>query len=525
MQINRANDYQIETQFVKEGDYNGRELVVQITNAGEVSDQTGVSLNLGWRHDSVGNTGLDPFIIVDASKGIFKITYPTEMLIAGDVTASIQVLESGKITLTRNFKITVEDNPIDEGAIVSENSFTVLQEALTRVNNLESNYAPRLNEVTEQLAQTNHKFTIVSIRDFPRLAPEIEDSSRINRAIDSIQEGIVQLYNEVYETKQPIKLKSNITLQGQNPWKTIIKNTGGTNIIETFDTNIRYFNIQLNDMYLLGNKYTGQIGLNIPHTSYLYSKNMIVDSVDIGIYAKALDAEGNVTGAYYNMFVNPHVTRSKTGIYFDEIANENTIFGGKITLCDVGTLILSNSVKFFGTAFEGNHEYHAIFKGFNNSLYSPRFEGYNTSVGILNDPVHPQYPNYVYAPHFQNLKSEVVDNSGRLSVFSDKGWNIPLRTDATSLKSIKEAGGSMPMVDMRQKNTSGSPTVYKSQLTAPTGKHLEGLNMDEVEVYSVNYYGEYENKVPNRGIILTSPNGSRYAVRVNDLGEVITIKL
>src|SRR5699024_6598884 len=135
------NDYQLETQFAKEGDYNGRELVVQITNAGEVSNQTGVSLNLGWHHDDVGNSGLDPFAVVDASNGVFKITYPTEMLIAWDVTASIQVLDGEKITLTRNFKITVEKNPVTEDAIVSENSFTVLQEALKTVNQYDSRIA------------------------------------------------------------------------------------------------------------------------------------------------------------------------------------------------------------------------------------------------------------------------------------------------------------------------------------------------------------------------------------------------
>ena len=155
MRINKAN-YYIDTQMAKEGDYNGRELVVQITDDGEVKNQSGVSLNLGWRHDSVGNTGLDPFKVVDIAKGIFKIAYPKEMLNAGLVTAVIQVVESGKITLTRNFKITVESNPIDEDAIVSENSFTALTEALVKVNDLEDNYAPRLNEVTAKLAQTEH---------------------------------------------------------------------------------------------------------------------------------------------------------------------------------------------------------------------------------------------------------------------------------------------------------------------------------------------------------------------------------
>lgn len=141
MKINRANDYQIETQFAKEGDYNGRELVVQITDAGEVKNQSGVSLNLGWRHDSVGNTGLDHFTVVDITKGIFKIAYPKEMLNAGLVTAVIQVVERGKITLTRNFKITVENNPIDEDAIVSENSFTVLQEALLTIGRYDGKIA------------------------------------------------------------------------------------------------------------------------------------------------------------------------------------------------------------------------------------------------------------------------------------------------------------------------------------------------------------------------------------------------
>lgn len=169
MQINRANDYQLETQFAKEGDYNGRELVVQITNAGEVKNQSGVSLNLGWKHNDAGNSGLDSFSVVDVSKGVFKITYPTEMLIPGDITAVIQVIENGKITLTRNFNITVERSPMDEDAIVSENSFSVLQEALLKVNNwdrefqkkydeLEATYATQLANVTDTLATTK-KFT------------------------------------------------------------------------------------------------------------------------------------------------------------------------------------------------------------------------------------------------------------------------------------------------------------------------------------------------------------------------------
>ena len=243
MQINRANDYQIETQFVKEGDYNGRELVVQITDAGEVSNQSGVSLNLGWKHNSAGNSGLDPFTVVDASKGIFKITYPTEMLITGDVTASIQVLESGRITLTRNFKITVENNPIDEGAIVSENSFTVLQEALVKVNDLEDNYAPRLNEVTAQLAQTDTQLKDISInvKFYGAKGDGITDDTKaIQDAIDFVSSkgGGKLFFPSGTYIVTPVKRNSCLIIQSDN---IEVYGNGDNSIIKTNDENASVF--------------------------------------------------------------------------------------------------------------------------------------------------------------------------------------------------------------------------------------------------------------------------------------------
>ena len=156
MKINKANDYYIDTQFAKEGDYNGRELVVQITNAGDIESQRGVSLNLGWRHNVIGNSGLTPFEDEDASKGIFKIIYPNEMLNAGNVTAFIQIIESGKVINTRDFTIEVEHNTLNARAIVLDDSFETLNKALTTVNqydnriaNLELGKADKSNAVTQ----------------------------------------------------------------------------------------------------------------------------------------------------------------------------------------------------------------------------------------------------------------------------------------------------------------------------------------------------------------------------------------
>lgn len=171
LKIDKADDYFISNQFAKDGDYNGRKLVVQVTNGGLIESQTGVALNLGWQHQKALNKGLDPFVVVDATQGIFEIAYPAEMMQTGNIIAVIQVIESGKITETRNFTIQVEASPIDEGAIVSENSFTVLQDALLKTNDwhgrfdkveadyiaeaerVEAQYPVQLAEVNEQLAQ------------------------------------------------------------------------------------------------------------------------------------------------------------------------------------------------------------------------------------------------------------------------------------------------------------------------------------------------------------------------------------
>lgn len=134
IRIDKADHYFMSSQFAKGGDYNGRTLVVQITNGGLIETQAGITVNLGWRHESVNNSGLDPFEVVDAAQGIFEISYPREMLNPGRVTAVIQIIDGEIITETKNFVVQVEKSPIDETTIVSSNSFTVLQEALIRIN-------------------------------------------------------------------------------------------------------------------------------------------------------------------------------------------------------------------------------------------------------------------------------------------------------------------------------------------------------------------------------------------------------
>ena len=155
--------------IAKEGDANGRGLLLTLTENGLMKDTTGIALNLKWEHTSVGNQGLDNFDAVDLSKGLYKITYPTEMLNRGKIRAFIQIVDSGKLAGTRNIEITVDRGVGDDIAIASSDSFSALASALIevqswndriddveqdfidRANNLDATYPTRLVSVETQL--------------------------------------------------------------------------------------------------------------------------------------------------------------------------------------------------------------------------------------------------------------------------------------------------------------------------------------------------------------------------------------
>ena len=177
--------------IAKEGDANGRGLLLTLTENGLMKDTTGIALNLKGEHTSVGNQGLDNFDAVDLSKGLYKITYPTEMLNRGKIRAFIQIVDSGKLAGTRNIEITVDRGVGDDIAIASSDSFSALASALIevqswndriddveqdfidRANNLDATYPTRLVSVEQQLADRVDELALLSLSN--QLAQTAED--------------------------------------------------------------------------------------------------------------------------------------------------------------------------------------------------------------------------------------------------------------------------------------------------------------------------------------------------------------
>lgn len=132
--IDRANDSFVQKQFVSQGDYGGRSLTVQVTNNGNVGEVPGLTLNLRWQNQSSGVTDLTAFYVVNKQSSVFRIDYPQNMLTPGNVVASIQVLQDGKTTFTKEFSIFVQRLAGEPVGILEKAEFGALVAVLSDSN-------------------------------------------------------------------------------------------------------------------------------------------------------------------------------------------------------------------------------------------------------------------------------------------------------------------------------------------------------------------------------------------------------
>lgn len=147
-------------------DEKGRKLTVQIVNDGQIQDLTNVALNLYWETQDGENRGLDPFTALDPENGIYELYFRTGMLEhVGKLNAHLHLVDTTGAITSEPFTIFVFEG-VDVDAMASEDELSALTQALVQVNNLETTYAKRLNEVEDRLTAVANKleaYTSVNI--------------------------------------------------------------------------------------------------------------------------------------------------------------------------------------------------------------------------------------------------------------------------------------------------------------------------------------------------------------------------
>lgn len=132
--IDRSLD-EITPLKAQQGEYNGRYLRVQLTNGGIVEPQT-ADVHFGFRHNDTGANGIVVAKKTDASKGIYDVYYPAEMMrVSGVVICQLKIIDvqgstKREISLTSDFKVTVAPSIITGEMEVAENSITVFDKVL-----------------------------------------------------------------------------------------------------------------------------------------------------------------------------------------------------------------------------------------------------------------------------------------------------------------------------------------------------------------------------------------------------------
>lgn len=132
--IDHVNNSFFQKQFVSQNDNDGRSLTVQITNNGIIGEVPGLKLNLYWHNKNSGLTDLSPFELISREHSIFKIYYPKNMLNPGTVVASIQILQNGQVSHSKQFDITVQQLMGKAQGIISKSEYGALVEVLADAN-------------------------------------------------------------------------------------------------------------------------------------------------------------------------------------------------------------------------------------------------------------------------------------------------------------------------------------------------------------------------------------------------------
>ena len=217
VQIDTINTRVNADLFAKEGDANGRGMVVQITENGMIKNTTGITLRLQWSHISVGTSGFTEFEVVDATKGLYKLQYPTSMLHRGNVEAFIRITDNDRLSGTRNLLITVERMVGSDEAIAADDDYTALQTALTRLSIWEAAISGKVDtweadmEATKQLyidtlndAEGPYSQELVALRG--QLADKADES-----ALLSVEQQLAETVEDVELAHSKIKRNNENT--------------------------------------------------------------------------------------------------------------------------------------------------------------------------------------------------------------------------------------------------------------------------------------------------------------------------
>lgn len=230
--LNRADEPIYRKLIASEGDRNGRELEVQLTNHYVLADLPGVKLRLYWKHSKLGNQGIEPFQAVDSSKGLFKVTYPNTMLNVGNVNCSIEIQDGNKFTRTRTFTVLVEGSGFNAQTAIASDDYQALNEALIKIQK----YQTQIDSIKADLVRQGENLIGSERTKFEQLFNEIQPQ----------MDGLEQQFNDAMAnlTQDSEVIAGRTSTTTGESYSTIGKRLDEMEVMTVLENHKAYFEIK-----------------------------------------------------------------------------------------------------------------------------------------------------------------------------------------------------------------------------------------------------------------------------------------
>lgn len=286
----------------------------------------------------------------------------------------------------------------------------------------------------------------------------------IQAAIDSLPNtgGVVKLPAGVYQISNPLRLKDNVTLQGDG-FGTVLQaaSVSGLSgaIIQSTNPDGRHYGLFIRDISIDNRTTARGIGIDFTQVSVGGIENVSVANVQKGVLIKG--------AAFYNSFVNILVSNADIGMDFSPItsgpnasgANENRVFGARMVEVDVGFDIEADNVHFFQCGIEGSTT-RPFTRGYRLRPNTPE-RAYTSGIGI-------------YGARFENANPP------------DNAYNIEIGAGVTQTTIVAPYFAGPQKIWVKDHGSIGTIMLF------------------------------------NGWVVLSSPNGSKWRLYVDDAGVVRT---
>ncbi len=275
---------------------------------------------------------------------------------------------------------------------------------------------------------------MISVKDFGAVGDDLtDDTAAIQAALDA-SSGVF-FPSGSYKITSALQMNDYNFVMGSSR-SSIIRSTHngaifkGKGVTPASGTNVRRFsgggcNLWLEGPALKGVGFTASIALDMRGCTMFKWSNILIRNIYDGV------ALGDNYSSYYNEFFGVDVLGVHYGYYSDALGNENTVFGGRINDCEIGTRDSDNTHnKYIGLAIEVFAQYahltaapatqniHFITSRIENALGS-------TATGIKIDSS--SQDSLIIQPHFQGLFGTGVEIDGagvRGNIFSSENLTI-----------------------------------------------------------------------------------------------------